>query len=121
MTIWHQAAAALTALFASVLIPDAESANQAGKPETGKTEKAHGYAEVNGLKMYYEIHGTGKPLVVLHGAFGWATVLPTLAKNRQLIAVELQGHGHTADIARPLTYEHLADDVAALLKHLKIE
>jgi pimeloyl-ACP methyl ester carboxylesterase len=92
------------------------------KPNTGgTTEKKQGYAEVNGLKMYYEIHGTGKPLVVLHGAFGWATVYPTLAKNRQVIAVELQGHGHTADIDRPLTIEQMADDTAALLKHLKIE
>jgi pimeloyl-ACP methyl ester carboxylesterase len=71
--------------------------------------------------MYYEIHGTGPPLVLLHGAFAWATVYPTLAKNRQVIAVELQGHGHTADIDRPLTLEQLADDVAALLKQLKIE
>ncbi len=80
------------------------------------------YAEVNGLKMYYETHGTGgRPLVLLHGAFGWATVYPTLAKNRQVIAIELQGHGHTADIDRPLTYEQMADDTAALLKQLKIE
>lgn len=79
------------------------------------------YANVNGLRMYYEVHGTGKPLVLLHGAFGWATVYPALAKTRQQIAVELQGHGHTADIDRPLTIEQMADDVAALLKHLKIE
>jgi pimeloyl-ACP methyl ester carboxylesterase len=79
------------------------------------------YATVNGLKMYYEIHGTGRPLVLLHGAFGLATVYPTLAKNRQVIAVELQGHGHTADIDRPLTCEQMADDTAALLKELKIE
>jgi pimeloyl-ACP methyl ester carboxylesterase len=79
------------------------------------------YANVNGLKMYYEIHGSGPPLVLLHGAFGWATVYPALAKNRQVIAVELQGHGHTADIDRLLTLEQLADDVAALLKQLKIE
>jgi pimeloyl-ACP methyl ester carboxylesterase len=79
------------------------------------------YATVNGLKMYYEVHGTGKPLVLLHGGFGWATTYPTLAKDRQQIAVELQGHGHTADIDRPLTYEQMADDTAALLKHLKID
>jgi len=84
--------------------------------------KAEGkYASVNGLKMYYEVHGTGKPLLLLHGAFGWARTYPTLAKGRQVIAVELQGHGHTADIDRPLTYEQMADDVAALLKELKIE
>jgi pimeloyl-ACP methyl ester carboxylesterase len=92
------------------------------KLDTGKTtEMKQGYAEVNGLKMYYEIHGTGKPLVMLHGAFGWATDYPTLAKDRQVIAVELQGHGHTADVDRPLTIEQMADDTAALLKHLKVE
>ena len=90
-------------------------ADEANKEAQGQ------YAAVNGLKMYYEIHGTGRPLVLLHGAFGLATVYPTLAKNRQVIAVELQGHGHTADIDRPLTFENMADDVAALLKHLKIE
>jgi pimeloyl-ACP methyl ester carboxylesterase len=79
------------------------------------------YANVNGLKMYYEIHGTGRPLVLLHGAFGWATVYPALAKDHQVIAVELQGHGHTGDIDRPLTFEQMADDTAALLKELKIE
>src|SRR5262245_31178867 len=79
------------------------------------------YAEVNGLKMYYEVHGTGKPLLLLHGAFGCAVAYPLLAKDRQIIAVELQGHGHTADIDRPLSYEQMADDSAALLKHLKIE
>ena len=94
----------------------------AGQEPPAKTAKPDGkYATVNGLKMYYEVHGTGKPLVVLHGAFGWATVYPTLAKGRKVIAVELQGHGHTADIDRPLTCEQMADDTAALLKELKIE
>ena len=79
------------------------------------------YANVNGLKLYYEIHGSGKPLVLLHGAFGIATIYPSLAKDRQVIAVELQGHGHTADRDQPLTYEQMADDTAALLKDLKIE
>jgi pimeloyl-ACP methyl ester carboxylesterase len=109
-------------LVASVFAVAAAAGDKSGKPEAGQApEKKQGYANVNGLKMYYEIHGTGKPLVVLHGAFGWATAYPTLAKNRQVIAVELQGHGHTADIDRPLTFEQLADDTAALLKHLKIE
>lgn len=85
-----------------------------------------GYAPVNGLKMYYEIHGIGQPLVLLHGAYSaigtsFGKLLPTLAKNRQVIAVELQGHGRTADINRPITYEQMADDVAALLRHLKID
>ena len=81
-----------------------------------------GYAPVNGLQMYFEIHGTGQPLVVLHGAFMtielMGKLIPELAKSRQVIAVELQGHGHTADVDRPLTYEQLADDTAALLRHL---
>src|SRR5215475_8954246 len=82
------------------------------------------YAEVNGLKMYYEIHGSGRPLVLLHGAFGfaegWGALLPTLTKTHQVIAIELQGHGHTNDIDRPLTFEQMADDTAALLKQLKV-
>ena len=83
-----------------------------------------GYAPVNGLNMYYEIHGTGQPLVVLHGAFMTVELMgklvPELARSRQVIAVEFPGHGHTADIDRPLTYEHLADDTAALMRHLRI-
>jgi len=85
-----------------------------------------GYASVNGLKMYYEIHGTGQPLILLHGAFSaigtsFEKVLPGLAKTRQVIAFELQGHGRTADIDRPLTLEGMADDVAAALQQLGIE
>ncbi|HEX5502653.1 MAG TPA: alpha/beta hydrolase, partial [Thermomicrobiales bacterium] len=83
-----------------------------------------GYAPVNGLQMYYEIHGEGRPLVVLHGSFMTIELLgaliPGLAQGRQVIAVEFQGHGRTADIDRPITYEHLADDVAAVLRHLGI-
>jgi pimeloyl-ACP methyl ester carboxylesterase len=83
-----------------------------------------GYAPVNGLNMYYEIHGTGQPLVVLHGAFMtielMGKLVTELARSRQVIAVELQGHGHTADIDRPLAYESLADDVAALLRYLRV-
>jgi pimeloyl-ACP methyl ester carboxylesterase len=93
-----------------------------GEEPRARPAKVEGkYATVNGLKMYYEVHGTGRPLVLLHGAFGWATVYPTLARDRQVIAVELQGHGHTADIDRPLTFEQMADDTATLLRHLKIE
>ena len=80
-----------------------------------------GYAEVNGLRMYYEVHGAGEPLLLLHGAFmtidtSWSELSGPLAAQRQVIAVELQGHGRTADIARPLSYEALADDVAALMR-----
>jgi len=97
----------------------ATSANQnsAVQPTTVKGE----YASVGDLKMYYQIHGTGRPLVLLHGAFMSATVYPALAENSQVIAVDLQGHGRTADIDRPFTFEQMAEDVAALLKQLKIE
>jgi pimeloyl-ACP methyl ester carboxylesterase len=120
----------LVAVFVAVaLVVGCEAREKPTGPEKGENKKGDDtkkevkgqYADVNGLKMYYEVHGTGKPLVLLHGAFGWATVHPTLAKDRQVIAVELQGHGHTADIDRPLTPEQMADDVAALLKDLKIE
>jgi pimeloyl-ACP methyl ester carboxylesterase len=81
-----------------------------------------GYAPVNGLDLYYEIHGAGAPLVLLHGGFGatgmFGGLLPALAMHRQVIAVDLQGHGRTADIDRALRYEHLADDIAALIAHL---
>jgi pimeloyl-ACP methyl ester carboxylesterase len=84
------------------------------------------YAEVNGLNIYYEIHGTGRqPLVLLHGAYmtieAMGEIVPAFAETRQVIAVELQGHGRTADVDRSLTYEQMADDVAALLGHLGIE
>jgi len=84
-----------------------------------------GYAPVNGLKMYYEVHGSGDPVVLLHGAYmtipgNWTGWIGELSKTRKVIAVEMQGHGRTADIERDLTFENLADDVAALLDHLKI-
>src|SRR5580704_17064851 len=83
------------------------------------------HAEVNGIKLYYETHGEPRagvrPLVVLHGAFGWANEYPILGKNRQLILVELQGHGHSTLGARPMSIDNMADDVAALLSHLRIE
>ena len=88
---------------------------------TQETSVEGKYASVGDLKMYYEIHGTGRPLVLLHGAFMSATVYPALAEGRQVIAVDLQGHGRTADIDRPLTCEQMADDTAALLKQLEIE
>jgi pimeloyl-ACP methyl ester carboxylesterase len=84
-----------------------------------------GYAPVNGLKLYYEIHGTGEPLILLHGGLGasemFAAILPALASGRQVIAADLQAHGRTADIDRPLSIEAMADDVAALIQYLKIE
>ena len=85
-----------------------------------------GYAPVNGLKMYYEIYGEGKPLVLLHGAFNsintaFSILIPELSEKRKVIAVEMQGHGRTADIERTFSFENFADDVAALLKYLKID
>jgi pimeloyl-ACP methyl ester carboxylesterase len=84
-----------------------------------------GYAPVNGFKMYYEVHGSGEPVVLLHGAFmtitsNWDGWIGELSKTRQVIAVEMQGHGRTADIPRELNGENHADDVAALLKYLKL-
>ena len=83
------------------------------------------YASVNGLNLYYEIHGAGEPLILLHGGVGaiqmFGDVLPSLAQNRQVVAVDLQAHGRTADIDRPLSFELMAGDIAALIKHLGIE
>jgi pimeloyl-ACP methyl ester carboxylesterase len=83
------------------------------------------YANVNGIKMYYEIHGEGKPLVLIHGGgstieSNWGYVLPLLAKHYKVIAVELQAHGHTGDRNAPETFEQDAGDVAALLQQLNI-
>ncbi len=124
------------ALLFMTLVMTTVSAQQ--KPTTG-------YAPVNGINMYYEVHGPdkpgfgksgacpapyGEPVVLLHGAFmtitnNWDAPneqnwIGELAKTRRVIAIELQGHGRTADVPRDFTYENLADDVAALLKHLKI-
>ncbi|MEO8110641.1 MAG: alpha/beta hydrolase [Ginsengibacter sp.] len=84
-----------------------------------------GYAEVNGLKMYHEIYGQGKPLVLIHGGgstiqTSFGRIIPLLEKQRQVIAVELQAHGHTNDRDADLTFEQDADDIAALLKNLNI-
>ena len=85
-----------------------------------------GYADVNGLKMYYEVYGKGKPIVLLHGSFmsiplNWSQIIPLLAKDRKVIVAEMQGHGRTRDIIRELSYEGMADDVSGLLKHLKVD
>src|SRR5512147_2137720 len=94
--------------------------------ETTSKDKSGSYVSVNGLEMYYEIHGVVKPLVLLHGAFSaigtsFGKMLPSLAKTRQVIAFELQGHGRTADIDRPLTVEGMAEDIAAALPQLGIK
>jgi pimeloyl-ACP methyl ester carboxylesterase len=100
----------------------ANNSQVAGKDAPGS------YASVNGLNMYYEVHGTGRgtPLVLLHGALttidgSFGGVLPSFAETRQVIAMEQQGHGRTADIDRPLSYEQMAEDTVALLRHLNID
>ena len=104
----------------SAIVPTLTVDDQAQQPTTG-------YAPVNGLEMYYEIHGSGsgEPLVLLHGSFmtitnNWTGWIGELSKARKVIAVEMQGHGRTADINRDFSYENLADDIGAMLDYLKI-
>jgi len=84
-----------------------------------------GYVAVGGLKTYYEIHGAGRPLVLLHGGFGnipsWGPTLSALAQSRQVIAFEMEGHGRTLDLDRPLSWEQISDDVAAAVRKLGYE
>lgn len=106
----------LLSLILTIILSGIASAQR--KPTTG-------YAPINGMKMYYEIHGSGEPMVLLHGAFmaisgDWNDWINELAKTRKVIAIEMQGHGQTADIKRDLSFENLADDVAGLLDYLKI-
>ncbi len=91
-----------------------------------KKDSTSGYALVNGLNMYYEIHGSGTSLVLIHGGGStlqttFGRVLHEFAKTHKVIAVEMQAHGHTADIDRPLSFQQDADDIAALLKYLNID
>ena len=95
------------------------------KEKTMTTENSGRYAQVNGMNLYYERHGKGAPLVLLHGGLGtideiFGRLLPALAARHEIIAVELQGHGHTPDTPRPMTYEAMADDIAALISELGI-
>jgi pimeloyl-ACP methyl ester carboxylesterase len=87
--------------------------------------RASGYAPVNGINLYYEVYGTGQPLVLLHGGLGaiemFGDVLPLLAQDRQVIAVDLQAHGRTADVDRPLRFETMADDIAGLIRYLGLQ
>ncbi len=114
------AATGIVLALASSAAAQSEATSEPQTPPQGT------YASVNGLELYYEIHGTGgEPLVLLHGGLvssdTWAPFVPTLAENRQVIAIDLQAHGRTADIDRPLSMEAMADDVAALLEQLGIE
>jgi pimeloyl-ACP methyl ester carboxylesterase len=90
------------------------------------TETARGqYADVNGLKLYYEIRGAGRPLILLHGGLGsgemFGPVVPLLAASHQVVLPDLQGHGRTADIDRPIDIRLMADDIAALIDDLKLD
>ena len=83
------------------------------------------YAKVNGINLYFETHGAGRPMILLHGGLAsgemFGPILPTLADHHQVIAVDLQGHGRTADIDRPIELGLLADDIAALIDHLGLD
>ena len=92
---------------------------------TSTNNPAGNYAPVNGINLYYEIHGTGKPLIMLHGGFGtfemFAALSPALAEKYQVIGVDLYGHGRTALTDRPIRFEDMADDIAGLIDHLGLE
>jgi pimeloyl-ACP methyl ester carboxylesterase len=92
---------------------------------TTQTKGTGQYAEVNGINLYYETHGSGRPLILLHGGLGsgemFGPVLPLLAARHQVVAVDLQGHGRTADIDRPIDVRLMAGDMAALIDHLQLE
>jgi pimeloyl-ACP methyl ester carboxylesterase len=83
------------------------------------------YVKVNGINLYFETHGAGRPLILLHGGLGssemYGPILPTLGEHHQVIAVDLQGHGRTADIDRPIDIRLMADDIAALIDHLGLD
>ena len=92
---------------------------------TAETKGVGQNAEVNGLNMYFETLGSGRPLILLHGGLGsgemFGPVLPVLAEHHQVITPDLQGHGRTADIDRPIDIRLMADDIAALIDHLGLE
>src|SRR5690242_2056747 len=92
---------------------------------TSDTKAAGQYAKINGLDLYYETHGTGRPMILLHGGLGsgemFGPIMPQLAEHHQVITPDLQGHGRTADIDRPIDIRLMADDIAALIEHLGLD
>lgn len=112
-------ASAILAAVLGLLLPAAPDGIRATPPP------ATGYAPVNGLNLYYETHGAGEPLVLLHGGLGtgdmFANIMPVLSASRRVITVDLQAHGRTADIDRPLSLQQMADDIAGLLNYLGIK
>ncbi len=124
--------AVVVAVMASCQPGTKESTNEPATAEDtvvaarGLQPAESGYADVNGLKMYYEVYGAGKPIVLIHGSYmnipmNWTQMIPLLAKDRKVIVAEMQGHGRTRDIDRDFSYEGMADDVSGLLKHLNID
>jgi pimeloyl-ACP methyl ester carboxylesterase len=122
MSVFGACAIRDPALTATGPVEQAPGAVEASAPSALRAATS---ADVNGLEMYYEIHGDGEPLVLLHGAYtgidvSFGQLIPILAEDRMVIAVEQQGHGHTPDADRPLSYERMADDTATLLRQLDI-
>jgi pimeloyl-ACP methyl ester carboxylesterase len=120
----HMALLASIALSSTPVLANAQTRVNPRTPES--VNPRSGYAHVNGLRMYYELHGAGgTPLVLIHGGgstigTNFGRVLPLLSRTRRMIAVEVQAHGHTRDIDRPFTFEQDADDVVALLDSLHV-
>ncbi|SDP29763.1 Pimeloyl-ACP methyl ester carboxylesterase [Mucilaginibacter sp. OK268] len=107
-------------LMAIMMFAASQSKGQQSKPADS------GYVPVNGTKVYYEVYGEGRPIVLLHGAFmtiegNWGQLIPELSKTRKVIAIELQGHGHTPFSDRKLSHAILASDVAGVMDHLKVD
>jgi pimeloyl-ACP methyl ester carboxylesterase len=107
-------------IIAILFITVFQSSGQQSKPD------ASGYVPVNGIKVYYEVYGKGQPIVLLHGAFytiqlNWGQLIPELSKTRKVIAIELQGHGHTPYADRKLDFPTLASDVEGVMNYLKID
>ena len=130
--IWSSFAALVVLLAAISCNQQTKEDNKTNEREMDSTDsqlvkpKESGYADVNGLKMYYEVYGEGKPLIMVHGSFmnipmNWAEIIPILAKDRQVIVAEMQAHGRTKDIPRDFTYENMADDVSGLITQLRLD
>ena len=107
-------------LLIAIMFTASSSSGQQTKPSNS------GYAPVNGIKVYYEVYGEGRPLILLHGAFytidmNWAQLIPELSKTRKIIAIEMQGHGHTPFSDRELSIATLASDVEKVMDYLKID
>ena len=107
-------------LFIAIMFAASRTNGQSIKSSTS------GYAPVNGIKVYYEVYGEGRPIVLLHGAFmtiemNWRQLIPELSKTRKVIAIELQGHGHTPYSDRKLSFPSLASDVEGVMDYLKID